>query len=762
MSGRKALFTPGTNGIKPWPFTTDSFDRSTVLTGSEKAALTAWIEIWKTPYISRLKAEQPLQRLIQPVVAALDHFGYRRPQVQRTTIGLILLAMHQRQTSFWAWEQSEWLDLVGGTSADYQAYGYEKKIALRQPLLACIYLLYNSSILLEVTDFKQQLFARAMFGDEPVQKAITEIQAEAARLGLGKCTIRTHLPMLTSEALLLNHSPDLKTLSMPVLHQLQDKYKGALRRACSPLSRVMHNLHILPRSLKRVNGTYKVQVGVNDTVPAEWLKWIQRWHSTSTNALITRNAIRGMVAKAGRWFAATYPSCNSPAQWTRDVAIAYVAAVDRMTVGDWGHENSPLAEWKKGKPLTPNGKAVILSTIRTFFLDCQDWQWLTPTFNPRRDLALPRNIAQMRGPDPRVIADDYWAKLMSAGLNLTMADMPQCSANGFHNTGPNTTEYWYPFELVRALTMVWLFAGLRSNEIQRLRVGCTRLQAPIQGNSSIAPASEKMICLLDVPIGKTATAFSKPVDPLVGAAVQAWEKIRPASRKEWDEKTGENVDFLFVWRGKRISQGYINGTIIPVLCKKAGVPESDARGTISSHRARATIASQLFNAREGMSLFDLQKWLGHRSPSATQHYTKISPTKLAKAYNDSEYFSRNVRMVNALVDQDAITSGAAAAGEPWLLYDLGHGFCSLTLFHECKHRMACAKCSYYLPKDSARAQMIEAKQNLLQLQQSISLLPQEMAVAIEGDLAALEKLTTDLQDVATPGGPTPNELKGKR
>ena len=44
-----------------------------------------------------------------------------------------------------------------------------------------------------------------------------------------------------------------------------------------------------------------------------------------------------------------------------------------------------------------------------------------------------------------------------------------------------------------------------------------------------------------------------------------------------------------------------------------------------------------------MTLFELQAWLGHRSPESTQHYAKITQNTLAKAYNDAGYFARNVR-----------------------------------------------------------------------------------------------------------------------
>jgi integrase len=143
-----------------------------------------------------------------------------------------------------------------------------------------------------------------------------------------------------------------------------------------------------------------------------------------------------------------------------------------------------------------------------------------------------------------------------------------------------------------------------------------------------------------------------------------------------DRKTGERVQFLFAHRARPVGKTYLNRTIIPALCAKAGVPTADARGNITSHRARSTIASQLYNAKEPMTLFELQAWLNHRSPETTQHYAKITPDTLARAYTDAGYFARNVRAIEVLVDRDAVTSGAAAAGEPWQYYDLGHGYCT--------------------------------------------------------------------------------------
>jgi integrase len=123
----------------------------------------------------------------------------------------------------------------------------------------------------------------------------------------------------------------------------------------------------------------------------------------------------------------------------------------------------------------------------------------------------------------------------------------------------------------------------------------------------------------------------------------------PPNRLLLDLRTGELVALLFGLRG--VARDYFNQALIPVLCRKAGVPRADARGRITSHRARSTIASQLYNAKEPMTLFELQAWLGHRSPQSTQHYTQITPTRLAQAYADAGYFARNLRTVEVLIDR---------------------------------------------------------------------------------------------------------------
>lgn len=246
---------------------------------------------------------------------------------------------------------------------------------------------------------------------------------------------------------------------------------------------------------------------------------------------------------------------------------------------------------------------------------------------------------------------------------------------------------------------------------------------------------------------ETGTALTKPIDTVVGDAIVAWEKVRPPQPRADDIKTAESVEFLFSFRARRLPHAYLNQRLIPILCRKAGIPRSDARGNISSHRARSTIASQLFNAKEPMTLFELQAWLGHRSPVTTQHYVAFTPTRLASAYTEAHYFQRNLRMMDVLIDQEAIRSGAIDV--PWRYYDLGHGLCSYEFFDQCPHRMACARCDFYVPKQSSQADLITSKVGMLRMLQEIPLTDDERA-AVDGDVAAIDRLLKRLETTPTP------------
>ena len=71
--------------------------------------------------------------------------------------------------------------------------------------------------------------------------------------------------------------------------------------------------------------------------------------------------------------------------------------------------------------------------------------------------------------------------------------------------------------------------------------------------------------------------------------------------------------------------------------------------------------------------------------------------------------------------------------------------------------MACARCDFYTPKDSSKAQLLEAKDHLQRMLTSVPLTDDEQAAVHDGQ-TALDQLLERLADVPTPAGPTPRQL----
>ncbi|KPL87576.1 hypothetical protein SE18_10890 [Herpetosiphon geysericola] len=611
--------------------------------------------------------------------------------------------------------------------------------------------------------FLHRSFAEKIFGTELLHQSTRSVIDVLVGWGYSEKRLSSSVQEAMAELLLRNRSPYIADLKYETLTSALNIARSKVsRQGILLISRVLHGLKITSREVAiRAKQDERFQEeSLLSGIDSIWVEWCRRWRNTSTLANNTRLANYTRLLRMGRWLTQYHPTITAPDQWTRELAAEFVAAVDRWSVGDLVRTER-LNQQKVGKPLSPGAKTALLGAARVFFRDCQEWGWIPRRLDPSRSFGTPRSIRSLIGPAPRVIADDVWAKLLWAGLNLQADDLP----GAMWKRGPHDytdRSLWYPIEMVRALVIVWLFAGLRRDEIIRLRIGCIRWS---QGDTSISSeesaTAKDVTCWLDVPVNKTTTAFTKPIDRLVGEAIEAWQRVRPEQPSNVDQKTGEVVDYLFSYRGQRVGKGFLNDTLIPILCRKAGVPEHDARGNITSHRARSTIASQLANSKEPMSLFELQTWLGHASPESTLSYVRVTPTKLGQSYTSASYFERNIRTIEVLIDQDAVRSGAAAAGEPWRFYDLGHGYCTYDFFNQCPHRMACAKCSFYVSKASSQSQLLEAKANLLRMSQEIHLTEDER-LAVEDGAAAIEQLLSKLVNVSAPDGFIPREYSASK
>jgi len=743
----KVLTKRAVDGSWSWPLHLERYDRSPILTSVEEELLARYEDAYRVAQRGpRMDFGGLLDRLLQPLNETLDHTNIRTSQ-RRYVLLFMLREMTARRRSFWAWTADEWID-----SIDRWQPG-------RQHLVAIAYLLCDFSDLhrLKGDHVVYACLARKAFGAECMKSVSKRVQDILLDWGYAKIGTRNKTLRTIFEALLFMRSPQLDCLTLDLLKiVIARRVSEAGNCSLVALSRVLASIGTIPEAIeiKRPISDKKSSPALTRGVPPEWARLSRIWFDRATAAERSRNKSFYFLLNVGRWLNYTHPDIRSPADWTRNLAAEAVSTLCQWHGGDWCSID-PVHVKSRGRILAPGTRADRISTLRIFFRDLQDWELIPRRFDPFRQITTPKSLRALIGPSPRIVADDLWAKLVWAGLNLNPEDLPR---RGPDSPGKISRPNFYPVELSRALAVLWLFAGLRNNEILRLRVGCIRWQAHdiiVPGTGDILPADA--VCLLDVPVNKTGTAFTKPVDRIVGEAIAAWEKVRPKGLKRIDKKTGELVDFLFLIRLTSIGKSYLNSALIPALCAKAGIPTTDVRGRITTHRARSTIASQLFNAREPMTLFELQAWLGHSSPSATQHYAKVTPLKMAKSYADAGYFARNLRAIEVLVDQDVVRQGQSAT-EPWKFYDLGHGYCAYDFFEQCPHRMACAKCDFYIPKQSSSALLLEGKQHLLRLLQEIPLGEAEQA-AVEDGLAAYEKLLLKLADIPTPAGPTPRQIR---
>jgi hypothetical protein len=176
-----------------------------------------------------------------------------------------------------------------------------------------------------------------------------------------------------------------------------------------------------------------------------------------------------------------------------------------MKAGDYVTRTAAIAG-ALGKPATARSKDYFLGAMRRFFADLRGWGWIPRRFGPFRAFATPRPIKALTGPAPRTVADDLWAKLLRAGLNLSADGLPghggtprtQGRADG---ETPHSGSH-YPLEMLRALNLVWLFVGLRGDEIARLRAGYAR---HLEFSRQAAPpwliaAGEAMISSWNMPL----------------------------------------------------------------------------------------------------------------------------------------------------------------------------------------------------------------------------------------------------------------------
>jgi hypothetical protein len=301
----------------------------------------------------------------------------------------------------------------------------------RQHVLAIAYLLCGFDRLPEIGRFLRYHLAIKVFGRTAVDQATDRVLAEMTSIGY---TAHQHygVPHALQSAFLIQRSARLDAITPETLRKVASSAQLLIRRATATLSQALMRMGIIECAVDHQNvPAPKPPSGyrASDGVRPEWLDYCQRWRATSTSAPSTREHVYYRILKCGRWLADKHSELAGPADISRAVAIEYVAAVDRMTIGEWANPNANYVQPLRN-PLKPRAKASHLSAMRHFIRDLQEWEWIPRRFDPARTLALPRSVRALIGPAPRVVADDQWAKLVWAGMNLGADDVQAAATAG--------------------------------------------------------------------------------------------------------------------------------------------------------------------------------------------------------------------------------------------------------------------------------------------------------------------------------------------
>lgn len=99
-----------------------------------------------------------------------------------------------------------------------------------------------------------------------------------------------------------------------------------------------------------------------------------------------------------------------------------------------------------------------------------------------------------------------------------------------------------------------------------------------------------------------------------------------------DASSGRAARYVFVVRGKLLSNVTLFDLSLKAACTAAGLVDSRGRQTITPHRFRHTIGTQL--AEGGARLQTIMAVLGHKSPNMSIVYSTLSDPTVKQQYQD--------------------------------------------------------------------------------------------------------------------------------
>jgi integrase len=713
-----------------------------------------------------IAARNMLARFDRPIaeVYHLRHQGRSLRQLLEVQL-LIRREMHRRQKLFWDWSPTEWMDTLCPSFTIFRER-YRLQSTVRATIMDSAYLLGEVTDLrpvgigLSAFDSANAYFGACLVGQQ-CRKVLDILVGKGYRDGHGSASrIRWCLSML----FMLNRSPYLEDISPNLLTALSEQV-GHRGEACGRVTTALEDLNILfPRPKETIVVPDRFD---HSGMAHEWYEWCMAWYKSAVDLTPRlRRAYTRNILTIGRWLHERFPHVRTPEQWTEDLALRFRSDICSWTIGQYSSDKARQileAKGLLGTPFSAKGLVTYLTVLRRYFTDLSMRPHAiggAPAHKIRLDF-IPKEVFtaptyMQRAIDrtaPRDIDLRVWARLTIAAATLSPGDLPQATR--------------YPLSFYRALGLIWVTSARRPNEIARLRLDCVREDwEPTMLDEDSHPVawqvvsdsgrqdehgrkSERVprIYYLHIPAGKTKGPFWIWIPDYVVDAINAWKQERPPNQQKLlDWKDQEDVDYLFCYKDIRVGPKFINQSLIPTLCTKAGVGAEDAKGRITGHRGRSTRLTLLRN--NGVSLDDLAEYAGHTNTKTIRRYAAQNSIQLHRVIKDADDLSR---IIEGVVDVQA-----AAKGLPALRWFIGYDadgqpmYCANQVYHTCPHRLDCAKCGMFIGGENAR--LLQEGENTLPISSKVPMTPVEKCV-VDGDEEGAEACRATLRQVPAPETP---------
>jgi integrase len=759
-----------THYAQPWrmPLVPQDYDCHPLTKEEEQALITCSTKGPATR--EAYAARDTLARLACPIA---DVFELRRGERSKIVLCEVQSffrhqMLHYGKT-FWEWSQEEWFDTICPTAtAFHQRYG--KCSITHITLLDAAYLLGGMTDLRpvgigqEVSEAAWTYFGRELMTQQCHRILHLLTGENGAGYGDGKTSQRKLLQCL-SMLFLLNRSPYLEELSEDLLVSVA-AMSDVMRWSSEKVALALRSLHILSSSFPEVfapTPTFE-----SEGMAEEWYGWCMAWYQQSVDlSPAIRQKYAWNILATGRWLSEKFPEIRCPEQWTEELAWHYRSDLCHWTAGQyagsWGRYILGNKE-QLGLPLGASSLRGHLVALRRYLsdlvrkphaVDGKPARRITLDFAPKEVLTLPTHLQQiLNGAEPRDIDLRTWAKLTIAAATLAPGDLPQ-RAN-------------YPLSFYRAMALIWVTSARRPNEITRLRLNCVRQdwepamlgegthsqeESMLMGAEKSNPTGEAeqeplKLCYLHIPSGKYRGPFWIWIPDYVADAIRIWQEERPPNQhKLLDRKDREYVDYLFSTRNQKVGEDFLNLSLIPVLCTKAGVVMADAKGRITGHRGRSTRLTLLRN--KGVGLDDLAEYAGHADSRTIRRYARQNPLQLHRIIQDADEISR---ILEGVVDVQA-----AAKGIPALRWFIGYDadgepqYCANQVYHTCPHRLDCIHCGMSIGGEKAR--LLHEGEDVLPITSKVPMTPVEKCI-VNGDQSGAQACRAVLRELPAPETPS--------